>query len=134
MSAERVIFALLSGYAPLTAVVPIDRIVPGEIPVKVALPAIGYTHISSVDDPCVSAMPTTMVTSRIQIDVVAKTYAQTKSILMLINQACDRRGGPIAGVRVQHVRRDTTGPDMSSPDATIFSQSVDYKLTFSDAH
>lgn len=132
MSAERVIYALLTTYAPLIAVVPAVRIVPGVIPVDAVLPAIAYEHVVGVDYPAVHREERRLVTSRIQITVECKSYSEKKSILNLVRQACDRRNGQIAGVRVLHTRSDTVGPDFQNVQATIFSQSIDIKVQFEE--
>lgn len=132
MSAERVIFALLSNHAPLNALVPARRIFPGVLPQGTDLPAIGYRHIVSVGDHAVAASASTMTTSRIQVTATASSYPEMKQLLALVKQACHRRTGLIAGVKVQHVRSDTVGPDPDGTNPKIFSQSVDFKVTFSE--
>lgn len=130
MSAERVIFALLSSHAPLTALVPTQRICPGVLPEGTDLPAVCYRHIVSVGDHTVTTSPTTLTTARIQVTATAASYPAMKALLDLVKQACHRRGGQIAGVRVLHVRSDTVGPDPEN--RILFSQSIDFKVTFSE--
>ena len=130
MNAERVIFTLLSSHAPLNALVPAHRICPGVVPEGTDLPAVCYRHIVAVGDHAVAASTHTLTTARIQVTATATSYPDMKALLDLVKQACHRRTGQIAGVRVLHVRSDTVGPDPESK--TLFSQSIDFKVTFSE--
>lgn len=130
MSAEKVIYKLLTTDAELLLKVPKARIYAGEVPQGSAMPAVSYRHVSTVEHPAVSAGAETLVTSRIQIFGHCKTYAEQKALLKLIRVACNNRSGMIADVVVRNIRRDVVGPDLENAEATIYSQSVDFMVKF----
>jgi hypothetical protein len=134
MSAEQVIVALLLGDPALGSLVPAGRIYPGVIPQTAALPALAYSHVSSVERPTLSAREaTTTVTSRIQVTVAAKTYPDQKRILDAVRVACNNQRGSIGGVAVLNVRRESVGPDFENVEASVYSLSIDFKVTFNEA-
>src|SRR5690606_31233980 len=99
MKAEAAIRALFIAHAPLTAVVPSTRILPGLIPLGTTLPAIAYNFISGVPEKGID-MATHMVRARIQVSVQTKTYPHQKQIIELIKTACDAKQGTIAGYHI----------------------------------
>ncbi|RYF64040.1 MAG: DUF3168 domain-containing protein [Comamonadaceae bacterium] len=131
MSAEKVIVALLKANAGLTALVPVASIYPETVPQGAALPALAYTQVSGVELPNISGRgATTTVNSRIQVSVVTKSYPAKKTILAAVRAACNNRRGLIAGVPVLNVRRELVGPDLDNAELALFSQSVDFRVTF----
>jgi hypothetical protein len=132
MSAEKVIKSLLGADATVAALVN-GRIWPGTVPLNSPMPVIAYNHISSVSKTMVSlADADSLIVTRIQITVMAKSYPEVKNILQAVNRACDLQRGVIAGVRVSSVIGDALGPDMRDDDATLYMQSADFKVTWTD--
>ena len=129
MKAEAAIRALLMAHAPLTAVVPSTRILPGLIPLDTPLPAIAYNFISGVPSKSID-MSTQIVRARIQVTVQTTSYAQQKQIIGLIQDACDAKQGTIAGFHIDSVLADITGPDLRDDDAGLFMQTTDFIVKF----
>lgn len=130
MSAEKAIYALLTGYEPLRTLVPSASIRPGEIPLNAAMPAIGYQSLKTVEHSPVSTNSTTLAIANIQVTVAAKTYPEQKKILEQVRLACHRHSGTIAGVRVFHIRTESLGPDEQDSEATLFVQTIHFKVQF----
>jgi hypothetical protein len=135
MSAVIAIRALLIGSAPMTAIVPATRIVAGIVPQGAPLPALSVMHISTVGEGSIDGQSAaTLSTSRVQITAMARDYPAVKALLVAARLACNRKSGMIAGVSVASILRDTVGPDFVSDDATIYYQTIDFKVTFHEAN
>lgn len=134
MSAEKAIRTLLLAAAPVTALV-VDRIFPGELPQNTVLPAIGVTHISTVEHPTIDASAAyKLVQTRIECTALAKDYASVKALINAIRGACNYAHGAIGGVTVNSIRRDMVGPDMRDSDLTVFGQTVDFIVTWQESN
>lgn len=132
MSAEKIIRTLLTASASVTALVS-DRIYPGEIPQGVALPAIGLSHISTVEVPTIdAAAATVLVQSRIECVALAKDYSTVKAIISSIRSACNYAHGAVGGFSVVSVRRDLVGADTRDSDLSIFAQTIDFMVTWQE--
>ena len=96
MSGVIAIRSLLANDAAVLAVVPATKIMAGVIPIDTVLPAIGISHISTVERNTV-AMDTAqvMATERVQVTVQTKSYADQKSILELVRKACPNTHGTV---------------------------------------
>ena len=127
MSAEKVIYNLLSTNASLTAVVPASKIYASVIPLGTTLPAIAYMLISSVEETSVG-LTTNRLRSRIQVTVAAKTYLSTKQIVNLVIPACNHKRGTFNGVQVDSVIKDVVGADFRDEDEDIFYSTVDFRI------
>lgn len=127
MSAVKVVRYLLANNSTLTASVPASKIMAGTVPINTVLPAIGITEISSSERITVATNDAlVIVTSRVQVMVMAKTYADQKDILGLIRDALPNTTGTVNGVTVDSILPDTVGPDLKDEDAGIFYQSRDF--------
>jgi hypothetical protein len=131
MSAVAAIRYLLANNAALIAVVPATKIMAGTIPVNTVLPAIGIQEISTVERTNVDMSSTSLMeTSRVQVTVLAKTYATQKSILELVRKACPNTKGSIDSVVVDSILPAGAGPDFEDVDANIYTQSRDFIVKF----
>jgi hypothetical protein len=131
MSAVKAIRALLVASDPVTAIVASAKIVAGVVPQATVLPAISITHISAVELAAIDAQADyALVTSRVQVTVMAKDYPAVKAIIGAVRKACNYQRGTIAGVSVVSIVRDTVGPDFANDDATIYYQTIDFKITY----
>src|ERR1035437_9967009 len=89
MSGVIAISSLLANNAAVLAVVPASKIMAGVIPLDNVLPAIGISHISTVERNTVAMHSAeVMATERVQVTVQTKRYADQKSILELVRKAC----------------------------------------------
>lgn len=134
MSAVNVVRYILANNATLLAAVPAARIMAGVIPIETVLPAISVNHISTIERTTVSMTEATvMATSRVQVTVMTKTYAQQKSILELVRKAMPNTNGSVNGVTVDSILPEVAGPDLRDDDAKIFFQSRDFIVKFLEA-
>jgi hypothetical protein len=129
MDGVAVIRVLALAHAPLTDLVG-DRIVAGDVPSEMSLPAVGLKEISRAEQDTVSREGRALVTARIQLTVHAKSYPQQKALLRAAGLGQGVKTGVIAGVAVRSVLRDAVGPDMGNSDAGIFEQPRDFKVTY----
>ena len=134
MSAENIIHALLAAATAVTAVVS-DRIYPGELPQGTAMPALGVSHISTIERPTINAGSAyTMVQTRIEVTVLSKDYVTLKNLVRLVRAACNYQRGVFATYTVISVMQELIGPDMRDSDLTVFSQTIDFNVTWQQAN
>ena len=127
MSAEKVIYHLLSTDANLLKKVAKCRIHAGLIPLDAALPAIAYSLVSTVENTSM-AMTELRLRSRIQITVAAKTYPEVKNVVDLVIAACNYKQGIFNSVKTDSVIRDVVGADFRDDDVGIFYSTVDFRI------
>lgn len=133
MSAEKIIVSLLRAHAPLLAVVPFTggRIAPGPLQQGVTLPALAYNLISNVHRNTLSgAEGQRLYRSRVQITVMAASYAEQKNLIRLVFAACANKRGLIAGYQNVAVLSDIEGPDMRDDDPVVYMQTTDVLVTY----
>ena len=134
MSAVKVIRALLLAHAPVTALAG-DKIFAGVIPQATVLPAIGIKEISRIEKKTVGLNgPTVLMTARIQVTVLAKSYPDQKVLLQASKLGPGAHTGVIAGVAVRSITRESVGPDLSDEEIGVFEQSRDFKVTYIEAN
>ena len=129
MRAEQVIKTLLmadSGIAALVAA----RIYPSRMPQNTLMPAMAYEYISGNElNPISATAGQQIIQSRMQINCLAKTYAEVKSAQEAVRLACLYKSGLIAGVRVLSITRAGIGGDGHDDALALYMQSVDYIVT-----
>ncbi len=131
MSDTTILRALLVANAPLTAVVAPEKIFFGAVKQGTVLPALVLSTISIVERKRVRDDGAfALVTSRTQVTVKAKSYAEQKEVLRLLGLAVKGGRRVVAGVLVANAERDIVGPDQSDGDAGIFEQTQDFRLTY----
>lgn len=132
MSGSEIIWYLLANDADLVAVVPKTRIKSGVLPVNTQLPAISVQVISGSEHNNVPMNSVNvLVTNRVQVSVLAKKYADQKSILELVRRACPNTHGNVNGTEVDSIVPDTIGPDTFDPEETVYMQSRDFIVKYS---
>ena len=128
MRAERVVYDLLTGSEAVTALVGL-KIYPGLIPQNTTMPAVSYELISSVDIPPINAQAGGVILrSRVQVSVLARTYAEVKTIQEAIRRALLFKSGLIAGVQVNAITRELIGSDERDDESGLYMQGVDFLL------
>lgn len=134
MSAEKVIHTLLTAASAVTTVVN-SRIYPAELPQNSVLPALIVSHMTSVTLPTIDAIAAyTVVQSRVEVTILTKDdYPALKSLLKKVRQACEYQYGSISGIQVISITRDLVGPDARDSDLGVFSQTIDFLVTWQDA-
>ena len=128
MSAEKVIYNLLTANVALKAVVPVTRMYSGVIPIDVpSYPALCYNLVSSGD---VNAIGLTTIKSRsrIQVTAVAKSYPEVKSVLDKIRVACNLKQGTFNGVVTDSVIMDNIGADYRDDETGVFYSTADFNI------
>lgn len=132
MSAVAIMRALLTTWAPLTAVVPTSRIIAGTLPVGTVLPAVSVMEVGGDELATVArAGPTTTNTIRVQVTCAAKSYATQKQLMAATKLGAGVHGGTVAGFRVKAVEPAGVGPDLNNlDDDGIYEQSRDFIVTF----
>jgi hypothetical protein len=126
----KVIRALLVGAAAVTAKVPAAQIAAGVVKEGTPLPAYGLTEIGLVPVGAIDGQAEySVVTSRVQVTAMAKSYPEVKELLDLARRACNFQRGRIAGLDVVSVVRATVGPDLED-DAGQHFQSIDFMVTY----
>lgn len=128
MRAESVIYTLLTGNAGVTALVG-AKIYPGRLPQNTVMPAISYELVSGHEILPINAQAGgVLLRSRVQVTVLAKSYAETKAVHEAARKALLFQRGLIGAVRVISITRDLIGADERDDELGLYIQSVDYLL------
>lgn len=127
MSAEKVIYNLLSTNTNLLAVVPKAKIFAGFIPIDTVLPAIAYSLVSSKESTAIG-LTTLKNTSRMQVTVSAKSYVDVKQISSIVRLACNHKQGTFNGIVTDYVIMDNVGADFRDDEAGIFYSTTDFVI------
>ena len=121
--------ALLVGAASVVARVQEAQIIAGDVPVGEPMPALSLKEISSVPIGAIDAQAErSIVVTRVQVMVMAKTYPEVKPLRDLVRRACNFQRGVLGDVDVISIERDTIGPDLQDAAGNYF-QSIDFKVT-----
>lgn len=128
MRAERVIYTLLTGSSAVTDLVG-AKIYPGRIPQNITMPAISYEMVSGMEMAPINAQAGgVLLRSRVQVNVLARTYEEVKTIQEAIRHVLIFKSGLIAAVRVIGITRDLIGPDERDDELGLYMQGIDYLL------
>lgn len=125
MSAVKAVRYLLANNASLTAVVPDDQIVAGPLAQGARPPGISIEHVSTIRRNLVQPGASDFCTSRLQITVMANTYASLVQVLGLVRDALPRSRGSVNGVAVDSILRDVEGPHFTDETLHLFLGSQD---------
>lgn len=131
MSDVEVIRALLAANALLVADVPALKIIAGSIPEGTSMPAIAVTHVGRNWGEDLSKQ-SKWVRARTQVTVMASTYQDQKRLIDLVIAAVPRRPGVVLGVKVDHIARESGGPDFEDEAAEIYMQTQDFMVTYNE--
>jgi hypothetical protein len=127
MSAEKVIYNLLSTNVALLTVVPKARIYAGVIPIGATYPALCYNLISSSNNTTIS-LGTMKSRSRVQVTVVATSYPAVKSLAPLVDNACNNKRGTFNGVVTDSVIMDDIGADFRDDETGVYYSTLDFNI------
>ena len=132
MSAVAIIRALLTAHAPLTALVPADRIFAGIVPQGQPLPAISIQEVDGYELGTVARQQaTTSNRSRVQVTVVSGSLHAQKTILAAAKLDPGVHRGTWGGFKTLSVLPGGVGPDLNNlDDDGIYEQSRDFVVTF----
>lgn len=127
MSGVAVIRYLLANSANLIAVVSAAKIIAGVVPLNTVLPAISVMEISGEERLTVAMSEASRLrTERVQVTVMASSYATQKSILALVRAALANTSGSINSVTVLDILPDIRGPDFFDADLIMYLQTQDF--------
>ena len=129
MSADAVVYALLSGAGAVTAIVG-TRIYPVLLPEKQPTPAIVYEQISSVREPAIDAQAATHTTrSRYQINLLSTDHAVARTLRAAVVAALQFQRGSIGGITVHSVLHAGEGPVGFDQQLGLFFLPIDFLVT-----
>lgn len=133
MSGVAVIRYLLANNAALVALVPATRIMAGDLPIKVVLPAISVTQISGTPRNTLAMNGGKLHSDRVQVTALVKGadqggggYSSLDAILSAVFDACPYTRGTVNGIDVDSTKPDIEGPDLSDPATSLLSRSRDF--------
>lgn len=130
MTAEAVMYALMTGAGPVTSLVG-TRIYPSVLPEGQPTPALVLEHVSTYRPPVIDAYaPTHLAQARIQCNCLAPTHTASRALADAVRQAAQFARGVIAGVRVHSVLHAGEGPATYDADLGVFHQPVDFMVSF----
>ena len=133
MRAEKALNTLLNAAPGLTALVGARIYGGGQLPQGTVLPAVVVEHVSSNELTTIDANSAFgLMKARLQCTVLAKDYPTQKLVLEQVRIACNYQRGVIGGVRVVSVLRDTIGPDQRDDAMQVYSQSIDFQVTYQE--
>lgn len=127
MSAEKVIYNLLSTNVALVAVVPTSRMYSGVIPIDATYPALCYNLVSSFDETAIG-LTTMKSRSRVQVTAVATSYPAVKALVDKIRVACNLKRGTFNTVVTDSVIMDNIGADYRDDETGVFYSTVDFNI------
>lgn len=131
MSGTAIARHLLAANGALIAVIPAAKIFAGAIPINTVLPAIAVTQVSGVQRNTLGMNAVSyMVTDRVQVTVLGKTYALQKSYMALVRAALPNTRGTVNGFNVDSILQDMDGPDLYDSAADVRQQSTDFMVRF----
>lgn len=126
MSAEAVIYALLSSAAPVTGWVN-DRIYPSMLPTGVQPPALVYSLVSAVPPAVMDATePTHLTRSRVQVDLLGSDFANLRIVRDVVVAALRFQRGVIATFTVHAVTLDHEGPVTFDEALALWHRPIDF--------
>ena len=131
MRAEKVVAALLQAAAPVTAIVG-TKVYGGVAPESTAAPLIVYRKAGAQRVPSVSMGALCEVEASIEVLIVARTYAELKSLGEEVRKALAYQSGAIAGVDVMQINADSEGADDYDSDLREHGQAWTFSVKHSE--
>jgi hypothetical protein len=128
MNPELIVASMLN-VAGVTALVG-NRRAMGQLPQNTAFPALVYTIVDATPTPHLNfSTERQMARARIQINPIAKSIAEVKSILDAVRAAMDFKLQQVYATKtVISSRMELLGPIEKDDDLGVWTQSVDYML------
>jgi hypothetical protein len=131
MSAESVVYALLTGAGAVTSIVG-TRIYPEVLPEKQPTPAIVYEQISSTRTGAIAvdALAGSHLTrTRVQINLLSSDHAVTRTLRAAVVAALQFQRGVIGGITVHSVLHAGEGPVSFDQALGLYHRPVDFLIT-----
>jgi len=129
MTGVEIVGDVLSKYAALLEIVPVDNIKAGVLPDGITLPALLVRTVSVVDRQPLKRGNLVRSTERVSVAVRAASYIDQKAVIRLVRACCAGQTGDIAGAFNVSILTAGTGPDVGGP-ANSFEQTQDFRVSF----
>ena len=130
MNGVATIYQLLAADSAVTALVPEERIISGDLPEGIDLEAISIEEVSSVDFPTINPGDTRFTIDRVQVTVRASNYEKLTAAIKAVKSAGDAKHPTIAGITNVVVRTDGQGPYFTENAASIHMKSQDFRVSY----
>jgi hypothetical protein len=132
MDGVKAIVQVLMADAGVTALVPSTRIMAGVLPQGTALPAISVSSVSAVTRGTLVKGGVTMRRQRVQVTVMAATYASQASIQKAVIKAAHAKFPTVTGLSNVTLHHDSSGPDFMNEEASVYLGTDDFQATYSE--
>ncbi|MFD1951869.1 hypothetical protein ACFSGX_13935 [Sphingomonas arantia] len=132
MSGVLIAGELLTGFEPLTTLVPVDQLKAWVLPQGTPVPSLVATCISRTKVQFLAAESVWLMTERVQLTARAASGLARAAILRAAERACADRTGTIAGFDQVAVLFAGAGPDFMNDAADIFMGSIDLRISFNE--
>lgn len=107
-----------------------SKVISGVVPINTSLPAISISQISGKEFETIRRVGVQHVTERVQVSVLALTYAQQKQILDLVRSAITSIRGTVNMFEVDSISHDMDGPDLYYEEPVTYEQSIDFIVRY----
>ena len=136
MRAEKAVRYLLANASAVTSLLgetTANGIHPGQAPENALLPLLVVEFVSGQELSTIDATSAFGLNqARISVSAVAKGYPAMKTLLEQVRVALNYQRGTFNGVRVVSIIRDSVGPDLRDDDRQLYSQSIDFSVTYQE--
>lgn len=132
MSGCEAVRGLLAGDGALTALVPVDGIVIGDVPAGFPLPCIALFSISTVDRNTLKPGPVKRVTERVQATIMAADSASRQHIQRMAKKAADGKMPAVDGILHVTVHSIGAGPDGRDEGTGIHFGTQDFRVSYNE--
>lgn len=133
MNGVAAVLRALEAHAPLTALVPIDNMTAGDLPLNFPLPALSAERVSGMDRNVPAPGGMKAVDERVQVTVYARSYPEQQTIQRLVNNAGDAARPTVAGIQDVVIHTAGEGPDFRDESSSIFLGTQDFRVRYNRA-
>lgn len=130
MNGVAVLYQLLTADSAVTALVPEERIVTGNLPQGTQLDAISISDVSGVDFATIAPADKRFTTDRVQVTVMASNYERLVAVLKAVKSAGDAKHPTVDDIENVVVRTDGQGPYFTDDAGSIHQKSQDFRVSY----
>lgn len=125
--------SVLVADAPMIELVIADSIHAGPLPLGAKLPAISLQSISTTDRNIPAPGANRHVRERVRGMVYARNYPEQKAVKRALKRAAaDKIGVDVPGITQVTIHTDSSGPDFTSDDASVWMVPQDFIVTYTE--
>lgn len=133
MDAVAALRAVLVADAGVLALVPATRIIAGELPQGIELPAISITSVSLRPDKPLARETVRAIWERGQLRIVGSSYPEQKAVGRAARRALDYEPDPIVpGISDVTIIEEGEGPDFYSEATQTYQGTQDYGVSYNE--